>query len=472
MGSKSEQPAARLGDIGSNHGPWPPTPIIAGSGNVLINSIRAARKGDAVLLHVIPNNPPHPRSIKEGSNSVLINSIPAARVSDAISCGGKVATGSGNVMIGDTPKLLAHEKLEIPPIVFPSQAGKQGKGLIAEPQNDSSLSASEPVMYTPDPPTPSLTPENQAFIDQNAQTIVRKAQQLDRNEPANTDITDLAEAMMAAATALDGGGGPVLAKTIDEALGRLENARRVIEHAKANGDSLPSSPFTLEEKQAIVANGLEENILVRVIKRDHAEDDGKIARASNGKQVYFTAPLSQVEHGDSQAKELLNAFGTHYDPAAKYTLLVMDRQKLADLGDTESIIPTFENLNTMIADNPNIGVDADVARQVLNSEFAPKYEKISKAAEASGVDLSDASDAKQLAVKMGFSSEEAELLQKRHQIAKDISAWDIFQGNGMTRDTNFTHPVDGPVEVFTFDRKPLDLGDLESQGALTRLELN
>ncbi|QMV15561.1 hypothetical protein Vspart_02883 [Vibrio spartinae] len=59
--------AARLGDNGSGHGCFPATPIMAGSGDVSING------------------------------------KPAARVGDAIDCGGSVAAGSGNVLIGDTP---------------------------------------------------------------------------------------------------------------------------------------------------------------------------------------------------------------------------------------------------------------------------------------------------------------------------------------------------------------------------------
>ena len=119
MGSKSKKPAARLGDLASNHGPWPPTPIIGGSGDVLINGRPAARQGDPALLHAIPNNPPHGRSIAEGSSSVLINGKPAARVSDAISCGGDVAIGSGNVFIGDSPKLLEVEPLNLPKLNTP-----------------------------------------------------------------------------------------------------------------------------------------------------------------------------------------------------------------------------------------------------------------------------------------------------------------------------------------------------------------
>ncbi|MGH1485966.1 MAG: PAAR domain-containing protein [Cellvibrionaceae bacterium] len=106
MGSKSKQPAARLGDIASNHGAWHPSPIIAGSGDVFTNGKPAARKGDAAAPHVKPKSKPHGRNIAEGSGTVFINGKPAARVTDAINCGGDVATGSGDVFIGDDPKLM------------------------------------------------------------------------------------------------------------------------------------------------------------------------------------------------------------------------------------------------------------------------------------------------------------------------------------------------------------------------------
>ena len=106
MGSKTKQPAARLGDIASNHGAWHPTPIIVGSGNVSINGRPAVRQGDAAAPHVKPKSPPHGRKVSEGSGSVHINGKPASRVSDAMHCGGKISTGSGNVFIGDDPQLM------------------------------------------------------------------------------------------------------------------------------------------------------------------------------------------------------------------------------------------------------------------------------------------------------------------------------------------------------------------------------
>jgi uncharacterized Zn-binding protein involved in type VI secretion len=99
--------AARLGDSCAGHGCFPATPIIAGSGDVIINGKPAAREGDAVLFHACPcpkmPHGIHSRAISGGSSNVFINGKAAARVGDAIGCGGSVAAGSGNVIIGDSP---------------------------------------------------------------------------------------------------------------------------------------------------------------------------------------------------------------------------------------------------------------------------------------------------------------------------------------------------------------------------------
>ncbi|MCU1789361.1 S-type Pyocin [Pectobacterium polaris] len=99
--------AARLNDIGSGHDCFPETPIIEGSPDVIINGQPAARQGDTVLLHgcPCPNAPDgvHSRKIAEGSSTVIINGKPAARIGDGINCGGVLTSGSGNVIIGDTP---------------------------------------------------------------------------------------------------------------------------------------------------------------------------------------------------------------------------------------------------------------------------------------------------------------------------------------------------------------------------------
>jgi uncharacterized Zn-binding protein involved in type VI secretion len=68
--------------------------ISQGSGNVLINSLGAAREGDSALC-VGPAD-----SISKGSSSVNINGKPAARMGDPTDHGGAITAGSLNVIIG------------------------------------------------------------------------------------------------------------------------------------------------------------------------------------------------------------------------------------------------------------------------------------------------------------------------------------------------------------------------------------
>ncbi|WP_254204453.1 type VI secretion system PAAR protein [Aeromonas sp. FDAARGOS 1405] len=92
--------AAKVGDIGTDHDGFYPTAITAGSPDVFIDGIPAARVGDPLAPHDKPNNPPHPRKIASGSSTVFINGMPAALTGGAVDCGG-VIIGSGTVVIGD-----------------------------------------------------------------------------------------------------------------------------------------------------------------------------------------------------------------------------------------------------------------------------------------------------------------------------------------------------------------------------------
>lgn len=92
--------AAKIGDIGTDHDGFPPTPVIAGSPDVFIDGIPAARVGDPLAPHDKPNHPPHPRKIASGSSTVFVNGKPLAITGGSVDCGG-VIIGSGTVLVGD-----------------------------------------------------------------------------------------------------------------------------------------------------------------------------------------------------------------------------------------------------------------------------------------------------------------------------------------------------------------------------------
>lgn len=96
------KPVVLLGDLGLDHNGFPPTPVIAGSPNVLVDGKPIARVGDPLAIHSKPKHPPHPRAIAAGSSTVLVNGLPAAITGGAVACGG-VTVGTGSVLVGDAP---------------------------------------------------------------------------------------------------------------------------------------------------------------------------------------------------------------------------------------------------------------------------------------------------------------------------------------------------------------------------------
>ncbi|RCV88879.1 type VI secretion system PAAR protein [Billgrantia montanilacus] len=88
-----------VGDIGTDHDGFPPTPVIAGSPTVMVDGKPVARLGDPLAPHSKPNHSSHPRAIAEGSGTILVDGKPAALTGHAVSCGGVVigsATGEGS----------------------------------------------------------------------------------------------------------------------------------------------------------------------------------------------------------------------------------------------------------------------------------------------------------------------------------------------------------------------------------------
>lgn len=92
--------AATVGDIGTDHDGFPPTPIIEGSQDIIIDNKPAARVDDALAPHAKPGNPPHDRAITTGSKTVFFNYKAAALTGSEVGCGG-VIIGGGSVIIGD-----------------------------------------------------------------------------------------------------------------------------------------------------------------------------------------------------------------------------------------------------------------------------------------------------------------------------------------------------------------------------------
>ncbi|MDW6094306.1 type VI secretion system PAAR protein [Vibrio rhizosphaerae] len=116
--------AVRVGDTGTAHDGFPPTPVTSGSPDVFIDGIPAARVGDPLESHSKPKHPPHARKISSGSSTVMINNKPAAITGGSVNCGG-VTMGGGTVNIGDeVPQPQLMKKLHDRVFIMKDETGQ------------------------------------------------------------------------------------------------------------------------------------------------------------------------------------------------------------------------------------------------------------------------------------------------------------------------------------------------------------
>jgi uncharacterized Zn-binding protein involved in type VI secretion len=92
-------PVARLYDICTGHGCWPPRPNSQASGDVIVNNRGWHRQTDAWQVHCCPP-PCHAGNLAAGSPTVIVNNLQGGRIADPVNCGSAVATGSPNTICG------------------------------------------------------------------------------------------------------------------------------------------------------------------------------------------------------------------------------------------------------------------------------------------------------------------------------------------------------------------------------------
>ena len=93
--------AAFITSRSTGHSEWPSRTTNQGSESVLVNGNGIHRQGDSWPVHCNSRGECHSGSTSVGSGTVLANGRPVSRIGDSISCGGGIATGSANVLIGD-----------------------------------------------------------------------------------------------------------------------------------------------------------------------------------------------------------------------------------------------------------------------------------------------------------------------------------------------------------------------------------
>ncbi|EOD79614.1 Uropathogenic specific protein [Grimontia indica] len=85
--------AVVLGNIGTDHDGFHPSPVVAASSAIKVDGIPLARQEDAITPHDKPKSPPHVRSIAAGFPTVFANGKPVVRTGDPVSFVGVVVGG-------------------------------------------------------------------------------------------------------------------------------------------------------------------------------------------------------------------------------------------------------------------------------------------------------------------------------------------------------------------------------------------
>ncbi len=275
--------------------------------------------------------------------------------------------------------------------------------------------------------------------------------------------------------------------TFDQAEARLKEARQHVMEARANGAPLPGSGYTTADKKKIVAEGLNERFLVRIVKKDHAIDDGYIGKVLPGQKrvQYWTTTFTQAEHGDTDPEAICSAVGVDYDPKSEYTILLIDHKRAAEVGDMYTFIPTYGRIGGFAKQElaSEFKGQEHLIDLCLTPEYSQRYEEAVVAARAAGTDLDNADYFAEFCQEKGYSAEEADILAMRHQIKERLGANEHFLGNGMLKDlsvdydeTPFGDADDGteygPCETISCDKNPKTLKELEQKKALRRIHLS
>src|SRR5690554_5999450 len=267
---------------------------------------------------------------------------------------------------------------------------------------------------------------------------------------------------------------PTPPKDMAEIKTRMNAAKRNIKQARANGQPLPTSPFSEADKLAIASSGLQEKYLVRITTSNHARNKSTIGQPSaNGQANYWTTTYTQLEYADSDAQLICQAVGKNYNPKATYKLLIIDNEAATASGQMTSFIPTYDKLGAL-AKSEMTGTNPAHIDAVMTESYSKTYAGYVAEAKAKNIDLSNTQNLNKFAAQKGLSANDKELLKTRHAINKDYGANEHFLGNGLTKDNNA--PAGqvryGTVETFTQDKNPQTLGQLKQNGVIKIVDLN
>ena len=104
-------PITRKGDKSTGHDLCPAVEAVSGESRFLVNGRPVVTVGDAYAPHGCEAHGVHQGTLAGGSPAFLVNGRQVGRVGDPISCGGTVAEGAGNFIVGNGNEQKRNEAL-------------------------------------------------------------------------------------------------------------------------------------------------------------------------------------------------------------------------------------------------------------------------------------------------------------------------------------------------------------------------
>lgn len=104
-------PITRKGDKSTGHDLCPAVEAVSGESRFLVNGRPVVTVGDAYAPHGCEAHGVHQGTLAGGSPAFLVNGRQVGRVGDPISCGGTVAEGAGNFIVGNGNEQKGNEAL-------------------------------------------------------------------------------------------------------------------------------------------------------------------------------------------------------------------------------------------------------------------------------------------------------------------------------------------------------------------------
>ena len=95
----------RVGDKCTGHDNCPTVTLSSGSSTVMVKGKACGRIGDSYQVHGCTVHVTHTPHISSGNSKVLVNGKAIACIGDSVDCGGAVAEGASNIIVGESDYL-------------------------------------------------------------------------------------------------------------------------------------------------------------------------------------------------------------------------------------------------------------------------------------------------------------------------------------------------------------------------------